>query len=92
MRYFYLAVFSVCFMINCQFTATAQQSNWTHFLGSSLDGIFKQTCVPTIWNDSVNIIWKTRINVKGWSSPVVYGDQVWLTSVTEDGKQMFEFV
>ena len=72
-----------------QCPATAQQTNWTHFRGSSLDGISKETGVPTIWNDSVNVVWKTKINGKGWSSPVVYGDQVWLTSATEDGKQMF---
>jgi len=76
-------------MINCQFTATAQQSNWTHFRGSGLDGISKEKDIPTIWNDSLNIIWKTGIPGKGWSSPVVYGNQIWLTTATGDGKQMF---
>ncbi|MCX6253964.1 MAG: PQQ-binding-like beta-propeller repeat protein [Bacteroidia bacterium] len=88
MKYFCQAVFSGYLMIHCQFTASAQQSNWTQFRGSNLDGISKVTSVPTTWNDSVNVIWKTRINGKGWSSPVVYGDQVWLTTATEDGKQM----
>jgi len=88
MKYFYLVVFSGCLMIHCQFTATAQQSNWTHFRGSSLDGISTEKGIPTIWNDSLNVIWKTGIKGKGWSSPVVYGDQVWLTAATDDGKKM----
>jgi outer membrane protein assembly factor BamB len=67
----------------------AQQSNWTHFRGNNLDGISKSSNVPTVWNDSLNITWKTKIPGKGWSSPVIYGDQVWLTTATEDGKIMY---
>jgi outer membrane protein assembly factor BamB len=89
MNYFISAFLSTYFFLNCQFTATAQQSNWTHFRGSGLDGISGERSVPVIWNDSLNILWKTRINGKGWSSPVVYDDQVWLTAATENGKQMF---
>ncbi len=65
-----------------------QQSNWTQFRGSSLTGISTDTLVPGFWNDSTNIIWKIDIRGKGWSSPVVYGDQVWLTTATTDGKEM----
>jgi outer membrane protein assembly factor BamB len=89
MKYLYLAVFAGYLTINGQFTASAQQTNWTHFRGSNLDGISKETGVPTIWNDSLNVVWKKGINGKGWSSPVVYGDQVWLTSATADGNQMY---
>lgn len=88
-KYSYFVLLSLILILPCQFPATAQQSNWTHFRGSNLDGISEETGIPTTWNDSVNVVWKTRINGKGWSSPVVYGDQVWLTTATEDGKQMF---
>jgi outer membrane protein assembly factor BamB len=66
----------------------AQESNWTHFRGSSLDGISADTHVPVVWNDSTNIIWKTAIRGKGWSSPVIYGNQVWITTAAPDGKEM----
>ncbi len=89
MKYFCFTLLNCCLIINCQFTATAQQSNWTHFRGSNLDGISGEADIPTTWNDSVNVIWKAGIKGKGWSSPVVYGDQVWLTTATNDGKQMF---
>lgn len=85
----YFVLLTLIFSLILRLTATAQQSNWTHFRGSNLDGISKETGVPTVWNDSINIIWKTKIDGKGWSSPVIYGDQVWLTTASEDGKQMF---
>ncbi len=66
----------------------AQQDNWTHFRGSKLNGISETASAPVVWNDSTNIIWKTDLDGKGWSSPVVFGDQVWVTTATEDGKKM----
>jgi len=65
----------------------AQESNWTHFRGSNLDAISAEH-VPVVWNDTTNMIWKTEIRGKGWSSPVVYGNQVWVTTATVDGKEM----
>ena len=66
----------------------SQQANWTHFRGTNLNGISEDQNVPIIWNDSTHVIWKTAIQGKGWSSPVVFGDQIWVTSSSEDGKQM----
>ena len=66
----------------------AQQDNWTHFRGSNLNAIATETQVPLVWNDSTNIMWKTDIEGKGWSSPVVYGNQVWVTTATDNGKRM----
>ncbi len=79
-------IFAVTF-ISYQ-TIQAQQNNWTHFRGSKLNGISEETHAPIHWNDSTNIRWKTDLKGKGWSSPVVFGDQVWLTTATDDGKKM----
>jgi hypothetical protein len=66
----------------------SQQTDWTHFRGTNLNGFSEDNNPPTHWNDTTNIIWKTAIEGKGWSSPVVFGNQVWLTSASNDGKQM----
>jgi outer membrane protein assembly factor BamB len=66
----------------------SQEINWTHFRGTNLNGISEDQNVPITWNDSTNVIWKTNIPGNGWSSPVVFGNQVWVTSASEDGKQM----
>jgi len=59
---------------------------WTHYRGSNLNGISTEKGFPVTWNDSTHILWKTAIEGRGWSSPVVYGDQVWLT--TEENREM----
>jgi outer membrane protein assembly factor BamB len=64
------------------------QQNWTHFRGNKLDGISQATTVPVHWNDSTNIVWKADIAGKGWSSPVVFGKQVWITAAPPDGSDM----
>jgi outer membrane protein assembly factor BamB len=64
------------------------QHNWTHFRGDNLDGISGATKIPVHWNDSTNILWKTDMAGKGWSSPVVYGKQVWITAALPDGSEM----
>ncbi|MGO8930232.1 MAG: PQQ-binding-like beta-propeller repeat protein [Limisphaerales bacterium] len=41
------------------------------------------------WSETNHIAWKTPIHDLGWSSPVIWAKQIWLTTATEDGKQMF---
>jgi outer membrane protein assembly factor BamB len=72
--------------LNC--SKKEQQENWTHFRGSDLSGVASVENVPVTWNEESNIIWKTAIHGKGWSSPVVFGDQVWVTTATADGKEL----
>lgn len=69
--------------------AESQQDNWTHFRGSDLNGISADQKAPVSWNDSTNIIWKANIEGSGWSSPIVFGNQVWVTSASDNGKQMW---
>jgi outer membrane protein assembly factor BamB len=68
--------------------ASSQDKNWTHFRGSHLNGIAEAKDIPLIWNDSV-ILWKTKIHDEGYSSPVVYDNQVWITTATPDGKVLY---
>jgi outer membrane protein assembly factor BamB len=45
--------------------------------------------LPVHWSESKNVAWKRAIHARGWSSPVIWGQQIWLTTATPDGKQMF---
>ena len=78
----------VVVMIACD-TQPEHVRNWTHFRGSNLNGISEQSGFPVSWDDSTNLEWKAEIPGKGWSSPVVYGDQIWCTTASNDGKEMF---
>lgn len=70
--------------VSCQ----SADENWTHFRGSRLDGIADVKFAPVSWAADSNIVWKASIHGKGWSSPVVFGNQVWLSTATDDGKEM----
>jgi outer membrane protein assembly factor BamB len=79
---------SVLFILNTGFIDQVTD-NWTHFRGSDLKGIASGSTYPVEWSDSSNVVWHTPIEGRAWSSPVVFGQQVWLTSATPDGKEMF---
>lgn len=60
--------------------------NWPRFRGPRGDGVTDSTGLPTTWSETENVKWRTPIHDRGWSSPVVWGEQIWLTTATEDGK------
>ena len=59
----------------------AQQ--WTEFRGPGGSGIASATNLPSHWSEGLNVRWKKPVPGRGWSSPVVSGGQVWLTSAME---------
>lgn len=68
--------------------ADSQDKNWTHFRGSALNGMSPGENIPLKLDDST-IRWKTRIHDNGYSSPVVYNDQIWVTTARPDGKELY---
>ena len=67
--------------------ATANEA-WPQFRGPTGDGHSDSKPLPTNWSETKNIKWKTAIHGRAWSSPVVLGRQVWLTTATEDGREL----
>jgi outer membrane protein assembly factor BamB len=63
--------------------------NWPEFHGPRGDGISTSTGLPVTWSETNNVTWKTEIHGKAWSSPVIWGSQVWLTTATPDGHDLF---
>lgn len=47
------------------------------------------TGLPLTWSESQNVRWKTATHGRAWSSPVILGRQVWLTTATPDGRELF---
>jgi outer membrane protein assembly factor BamB len=68
--------------------AGSQSANWTQFRGSRTNGIAEAEDIPLNWDESV-IKWKKEIHGKGHSSPVVYGNQIWVTTGTADGRELY---
>src|SRR5216684_8540639 len=63
--------------------------NWPEFRGPSGDGHADAAGLPIRWSETENVRWKTSIHDKGWSSPVIWENQIWLTTATADGKKLF---
>ena len=63
--------------------------NWPQFRGPDGDGHSKARGLPLDWSESKNIVWKTAIHDRGWSSPVILGNQIWLTTATQDGHKLY---
>ena len=63
--------------------------NWPRYRGPSGDGMSAATGLPVEWSETEHAKWKTPIHSKAWSSPVIWDKQIWLTSATPDGTQLF---
>lgn len=66
----------------------AAEPDWNQFRGGRGDGSSMAKGIPTRWSETQNVAWKTSIWGKGWSSPVVWKDRVWLTTATVDGHRL----
>lgn len=60
----------------------ASAGSWPQFRGPEGRGI-ADTPVPTSWSEDTNIAWKTDIPGRGLSSPVIDGNQIWLTTAID---------
>ena len=71
------------------------EADWPEFRGPwgnghvSPPGDTKPAGLPLTWSERQNVKWKTPIPHRGWSTPVVMGKQVWLTTATPDGHDFF---
>ncbi len=68
--------------------SAAGAGRWTEFRGPSGTGHSPSSGLPREWSESKNVVWKTRIHGRGWSSPVVLGQHIWLTTATREGHEL----
>lgn len=68
----------VAILLVCQPTVWA--TDWTEFRGPTGEGITTATGLPLEWGPDKNVVWKTSVPGLGWSSPIVLGDRVFLTT------------
>src|SRR5678816_3492261 len=57
--------------------------DWPQFRGPGGEGHSTEKDLPLQWSESQNILWKTPVAGRGWSSPVVSGGRVWLTTAVD---------
>ena len=65
--------------------AHAASDNWPQFRGPDGTGVVADDpALPETWSATDNVAWKTPIPGLGWSSPIVWGDRVFVTTVVAD--------
>ena len=67
----------------------AQAENWQGWRGPNGDGTSPEKGIPVKWSGTENIAWRIAIPGEGHSSPIIWGDKVFLTSsLTEKNKRI----
>jgi outer membrane protein assembly factor BamB len=68
--------------------ALPTHADWPQFRGPDGTGISAGKGFPVEWSESKNVRWKTKLHGRAWSSPVILGNQVWLTTASEKGHEL----
>lgn len=69
-------------------TTLSLGADWPEFRGPTGQGLSQADALPLEWSESDNIVWKTPIPGRGWSSPAILGSAAWITTATEDGASL----
>ena len=67
-------------------SAAAGDTTWPQFRGPYAAGVSTNTSLPDRWSATENVEWKTDLPGRSWSSPIVWGNRVFLTAVVNLGE------
>jgi outer membrane protein assembly factor BamB len=68
----------------CLTQLSALAEEWPQFRGPGGQGHSSERGLPLEWSESRNVMWKTPVPGSGWSSPVVAGGRIWLTTAVKE--------
>lgn len=90
-QFLFMAAFSGLVSVSLGNGSLYAESNWPGFRGPGAKGIASEqnsgnANLPDRWSSTENVDWKLDIPGRGWSSPVVWGDNVFLTTVINYGE------
>lgn len=79
----------IAFLLLLLFLSTSiLAGDWPQFRGPTGQGYSDERGLPLTWSETKNVRWKVAIPGKGWSSPVIQEDRIWLTTATDEGKSL----
>jgi outer membrane protein assembly factor BamB len=78
-----LLVLSLCLT---DLPAGVRGDEWPQFRGPGGAGLSQEKQLPLEWGADKNVLWKAKVPGRGWSSPIVWGDKVFLTVAGSDGE------
>lgn len=66
--------------------AAQAQANWPQFRGTGARGIGESEKLPLVWGQGTNVGWRVDVPGRGWSSPVIWGGSIFLTTAVSEGE------
>lgn len=75
------------FVLATSVCATVRADDWPAWRGPSGQGFCAEKDLPVQWSDTENVKWKIALEHQGNSTPVVWGDNIFLTQANTDGHQ-----
>jgi outer membrane protein assembly factor BamB len=64
-------------------TIAADKADWPQFRGADGQGHATARQLPINWSEQDNVAWKCLLPGRGWSSPVIAGNEIWLTTAID---------
>ncbi len=71
----------------CLVGLPAVAADWPQFRGPDGKGLADERRAPAEWGRDKNVLWKVKIPGVAWSSPIVAGDKVFVTSAVTDNQR-----
>ena len=84
----FLCAFAPSWCILALSGAAMAGENWPQFRGSSWDGHSDAKGLPIKWSETEHVKWKADIPGDGYSSPVIFGSQIWFTTSLKNGSSL----
>ena len=82
--------FVSAWIISCvcgQYAAGEPPTNWPQWRGPAGTGVAEGANPPTEWNGTKNVRWKTPLPGRGHSTPIIFGDRVFVTAAIPVGEK-----
>jgi hypothetical protein len=81
------SLFVAGFLVLGILTISGATNDWPRFRGPSAGVADDDPALPDAWSPTENVVWKTDIPGIGWSSPIIWGDHIFLTTVVNSAQQ-----
>lgn len=80
-----IALFVVPFLLSLT-ASLSSQNEWPQFRGPGGQGHSGESGIPLEWSETRNVAWKVPVAGRGWSSPVISGGRIWLTTAVAQAR------
>src|SRR5918994_1636056 len=77
---------AACLLLLASQAARGNDAGWPQFRGPDSNPVGTHARLADRWSKTENVEWSLEIPGRGWSSPIVTGGRVYLTTVTTEGK------